>query len=140
MSSRHLSVVCGVAAWCLIWVAPAWTQEKPGPTIGDRVDRALGQIRQEAHSVAGKLREEFERARVAVDNMGVQARIYARLHWDKALVNATVSAEVQKGGIATLRGTVPTAAAKAKAKQLAADTVGVERVVDELKVVSPPPH
>jgi hyperosmotically inducible periplasmic protein len=70
--------------------------------------------------------------------MGVQARVYARLHWDKALNDAAISVEVQKGGLITLRGTVADRSAKTKAAELTRDTVGVERVVDDLKIVPAP--
>jgi osmotically-inducible protein OsmY len=65
--------------------------------------------------------------------MGVAARVYGRLHWDKALNSSTLHVKVEEG-VATLSGSVPTAEAKAKAVTLAAETVGVSKVVDELTI------
>ena len=66
-------------------------------------------------------------------------RVYARLHWDKALYVASISVDVGKDGNTTLRGTVADERAKAKAEQLTGDTVGVQRVVNELKIQPPTP-
>ena len=66
--------------------------------------------------------------------MGVEGRVYARLHWDKALYGASISVDAGKDARITLRGTVLDAKARAKAEQLAGDTVGVQRVVNELKI------
>jgi len=68
----------------------------------------------------------------------VEGRVYARLHWDKALQDASISVDVGKDGLATLHGTVPNEATKAKAEQLADDTVGVQRVANELSIQPPP--
>jgi osmotically-inducible protein OsmY len=65
--------------------------------------------------------------------MGVQARVYGRLHWDKALNQSDLNVKVEQG-VATLSGGVPTADARARAVNLAAETVGVTKVVDELTV------
>ena len=70
--------------------------------------------------------------------MGVQSRVYSRLHWDKDLNDAKIDLEF-KDGTATLRGTVKTVKAKAKAVELARDTVGVDRVVDQLTIEPDPP-
>ncbi len=46
--------------------------------------------------------------------MGVQARVYSRLHWDKDLNDSTIELEF-KDGVAILHGTVKSLVAKAKA-------------------------
>ncbi|MBX9584418.1 MAG: BON domain-containing protein [Gemmataceae bacterium] len=63
----------------------------------------------------------------------VEDRVAARLAADKRLqgVDFAVSAD---GGAVTLRGVVPDAAARRKAVALAENTVGVEKVTDELAV------
>ena len=112
-------------------------QEGTGQQIGKQVDQAVERLREGAKDVASKVREEFEAARASVDRLSVAGRVYARLHWDKALHNASISVEVRKDGSTTLRGTVPSEKAKVKAGQITDDTVGVERVVNELKVQTP---
>ncbi|MBX9626415.1 MAG: BON domain-containing protein [Gemmataceae bacterium] len=63
----------------------------------------------------------------------VEDRVAARLAADKRLqgIDFAVTAD---GGAVALRGVVPDAAARRKAVALAENTVGVERVVDELAV------
>ena len=63
--------------------------------------------------------------------MEVSARVYGRLHWDKALNGSKVDIEVTEGGHTTLTGVVADAKAKAKAVELTRDTVGVTQVVDQ---------
>jgi osmotically-inducible protein OsmY len=79
------------------------------------------------------VREGFHKTRESVHSMGVAARVYGRLHWDKSLHSSTLNIKVEEG-VVTLTGSVPTAEAKTKAVNLAADTVGVTKVVDELTV------
>ena len=95
-----------------------------GQKIGRKVDQAVNQVQQ-----------TFEEARNAVNRLSVEGRVYARLHWDKALQDASISVDVSKDGVATLHGTLPNDAAKVKAEQLTNDTVGVERVANELQAL-----
>jgi osmotically-inducible protein OsmY len=132
MMTGSLVVVCLCAA------IDAQAQEGTGERIGDKVDRAIGQLREGAKDVADWVREGFEEARVAVDRLSVVGRVYARLHWDKTLHDAAISVDVDKEGNTTLRGAVPNEEAKVKAVQLAGDTVGVQRVTSELSIASHP--
>ncbi len=97
-----------------------------GQKIGRKVDQAVNQVQQ-----------TFEEARNAVNRLGVEGRVYARLHWDKALQDASISVDVSKDGVATLHGTVANDAAKVKAEKLTNDTVGVDRVANDLQIVPP---
>ncbi|NUQ66155.1 MAG: BON domain-containing protein [Pirellulales bacterium] len=128
-------VVCGVAAIGALMASGARSQDGLGERVGQAVDRTVDQLGEEARDLAGRLREGFEKARAAVDRMSVEARVYARLHWDKDLAGAGFSIDVDQEGAAALNGTVASEAAKAKAGRLAEDTVGVARVVNNLRVV-----
>ena len=68
--------------------------------------------------------------------MGVASRVYGRLHWDKALETSTLDLEVNNG-VATLRGEVPERKAKARAVELARETVGITQVIDQLAIQPP---
>jgi hypothetical protein len=68
--------------------------------------------------------------------MGVYSRVYSRIHWDKTLHASNVLLRAE-GGLITLRGVVPDDAAKTKAVTLAAETVGVTRVINQLTVLHP---
>jgi hypothetical protein len=138
MSCWRFAAVGSVMCLCLGVAVSAAAQQGEGERIGEKVDQAIGRLREEGKDLAGRVREGFEEARATVDRMSEVGRVYARLHWDKALQNASISVDVGKDGLATLRGTVPNEEAKTKASQLAGDTVGVKRVANDLKVEPAP--
>jgi hypothetical protein len=114
--------------------APKETEPKSGGTF----DSAVQSIKRGAQAAEDALKEQYAKARTAVHNMGVSARVYGRLHWDKALNGSKVDIEVTEGGHTTLTGVVADAKAKAKAVELTRDTVGVTQVVDQLTITPPP--
>jgi len=115
------------------------TPDPPGPTpppvtnpgvgerLGESVDRGL-------NTLGDKLRKGWAEARRSIDEMGVQGRVYGRLHWDKAIGDAKIEISVQNDNYVTLSGTVPDEAARMTAVKLAQDTVGVGQVTDHLTV------
>jgi len=111
--------------------APPQPQSKPGPAtkIGEQIDRGLNQIGTE-------LSQAWSEVRKSVEKMGVQGRVYGRLHWDKALEGANLEIGVREGNLVVLTGTVANAAAKLKAEQIARDTIGVNNVDNELSVAA----
>ncbi len=131
----HVGVVAMAA--CLISAieaAPAYAQEREegiAERIGSRLDRGIDRLSEE-------LREGWESLQKYVDTMGVKGRVYSRLRWDKHLAESEFDLDVEEGGVVVLRGRVPSTMAKEKAIQLSNDTVGVSRVVDELRVEAPP--
>ncbi len=140
MSMGHRGMVIAVVGAALMgWSTTSRAQDRePIPPregtaerLGEKLDNAL-------RNASDSIQERFAAARTTVNNMGVEARIYGRLHWDKSLEDATIELEVRDDGVTTLSGSVRDAAAKAKAVELARDTVGVIQVVDRLSV-SPPP-
>jgi hypothetical protein len=96
-------------------------------SLGQKLDRRLDKLGRE-------LRHGWAEVRASIDRMGVQGRVYGRLHWDKDLANATIDIEVREDKSVVLKGSVPTESAKSKAVQLAQDTTGVHEVVDELGI------
>ena len=107
-----------------------------GQGVAARAGRALDNmgrgIKQEAQFVGDAVRRQFETVRSEVNRMGVQPRVYSRLHWDKALVGSRIEVHVLRGGVATLKGSVPDEAARTRAVTLARETVDVASVIDEL--------
>ncbi len=91
-------------------------------------------IKHGAEEVGDSLREGFQKARASVHGMGVEARVYSRIHWDKDLVNAPIELERQGDSTIILKGSVPDQAARTKALTLARDTAGVTSVVDSLAI------
>jgi BON domain len=125
-------------------VAPCVAQEPkdaPKPTepkSGGTFDSAVKSIKRGAQAAEDALKEQYAKARAAVHSMEVSARVYGRLHWDKALNSSKVDIEVTGGSHITLTGVVADAKAKAKAVELTRDTVGVTQVVDQLTITPPP--
>src|SRR5262245_35697993 len=121
-------IVCGL---CGAAAAQAPTQPKgaqgTAERIGEQIDRGLTQI-------GAELKQAWAEARQSVEKMGVQGRVYGRLHWDKALEGAALDISVRDNNVLVISGKVANAAAKQKAEQLARDTIGVSSVVNELKV------
>jgi osmotically-inducible protein OsmY len=115
-----LGLVSGTATW-------ARAQEAEDQTLGEKFDRGVSRLSEE-------LRRGWQEVRATVDRLGVQGRVYGRLHWDKNLAGATIDIDVRDDHTVVLQGSVPSQRAKAKAAELAADTVGVQEVIDKLAV------
>jgi len=139
----------GVAAPVLGLVLSAWTcraQENPpatnpppakqgvGEKVGGAVEGVVESIKRGARDTSEAVREKYAQARTSVHNMGIQSRVYSRLHWDKMLNGVEFGLDVKDDGVATLTGTVADARAKAKALELTQDTMGVTQVVDHLTI------
>jgi BON domain len=75
------------------------------------------------------------KSKAAVYEQELLARVYSRIHWDKYLVKSTLELQVQADGTAILRGAVTDKAVKDRAIVLARDTVGINRVIDEITVL-----
>lgn len=119
----------GVAVCLLCGIASAQSPPGTATQIGEKIDRGLSQIGAGLSQAWGEVRQSIEK-------MGVQGRVYGRLHWDKALEGATLDISVRDSNVVVLSGKVANEAAKKKAEQLARDTVGVGSVVNELAVAS----
>ena len=113
-------------------VAPAQTRPGTAEKIGEQIDRGLSQL-------GAELSEAWSEVRRGVDKMGIEARVYGRLHWDKALEGAKLDIVVREGNSVVLTGSVASEAARAKAEQLARDTVGVGNVINQLAVAQTAP-
>lgn len=132
--------VYGIAVLAALGLFAAWAagsgqaqQDGPATTAGEKLDQFGRKIKRGIDKAEGAVREGFHKTRETVHSMGVAARIYGRLHWDKALQTSNLNVKVEEG-VATISGSVPTAAARAKAVTLTADTVGVNKVINELTV------
>ena len=102
-----------------------------GERVGESVDRGLTRLGE-------KLRRGWADIRRSVDELGVQGRVYGRIHWDKQLASAPIEISVQNENIVTLTGTVPDDSARHNAVALAENTVGVGKVIDHLTVAGTP--
>jgi hyperosmotically inducible periplasmic protein len=143
LSSKFLGRSLLFAAFALVSCLAISRAQDPQPpdtapksTVKDKIDSAVDSVKKGAQSAADSAKEQYHRARGSVHNLTEHGRIYSRFHWDKHLQGAKIEISV-KGKVATLTGTVPTAKAKAKAIELAEDTVGIDEVVHHLTITSP---
>jgi osmotically-inducible protein OsmY len=125
---RSLMAVA-LCALVLGTVSHARAQEGTGESIGKKIDRGVTQLGEE-------LRQTWAEIRKSAERMGVESRVYVRLHWDKATHDAPIEIEVRSGAVVVLKGSVSDPMTKSKAVRLAQDTVGVNEVIDELAVAS----
>jgi len=110
------------------------TQEGPVERAGAQIDRLLRDLERNFRGLSAEVRQQFARARQQVEGLGVQARVYGRLHWDKALHQADLAVEAREDGVVLLHGEVADAESRRKAVQLTVDTIGVTGVIDRLRV------
>lgn len=146
---------CGITVACFLAVAlacfgaPGRAQQPGGVAeqAGEKLDE-IGRAIRDGFEKAGEtvvgginktgetVRDGLMKARDSVQGMGVYSRVYSRIHWDKTLHANNILLRAE-GGVVTLRGVVADDAAKTRATSLAADTVGVTRVINQLTVLHP---
>jgi len=128
-------IVSIVAVVGLAWACSGRAQEpSTGQKVGEKVDEAVQSIKGGLRKAGGAAKEQWAKARTSVHNMGVESRVYGRIHWDKALNEALIDLTITEDGVITLNGTVANASAKTRAIDLARETVGVTKVVDQLAI------
>jgi osmotically-inducible protein OsmY len=126
-------VVLAVAALTISWASPVQAQET-GKKVGEKLDEVGREIKAGLNRAGNAAKEQFARAKSSVQAMGMESRVYGRIHWDKALNDAVIDLTATGDGVVTLDGTVADARAKRRAVELTQDTVGVTRVIDRLAV------
>jgi osmotically-inducible protein OsmY len=103
----------------------------------DKLQRVAGKAAEKVRAAAGVAQEPMtsgiEVLKTGVDELSPEARVAARLKWDKALAGAAIKVKAV-GGVVELKGSVATAELKERAMHLAQTTVGVETVSDSLEV------
>ena len=131
-----LAVIAGfLGASSLVAQEPKTITEK----IKAKASAAADSIKKTAASAEGAISNQYHKAKGAVTNLEIEGRVYARIHWDKTLAGSKIELGAPKVGVISLTGTVASDKAKAKAIELAGDTVGVTEVVDNLKVEAAAP-
>jgi osmotically-inducible protein OsmY len=105
-----------------------------GKKVGEKIDEVVQEIKGGLRKAGNAVKEEFSKAKTTVNNMGVESRVYGRLHWDNALNDASIELSASDDGVIALNGTVADDKAKVKAVELTRETVGVTKVVDHLAV------
>lgn len=78
-----------------------------------------------------KLADGWQAMRGDAAQIGLDARVAARLRWDKSLQKVPIDIHCE-AGVVTLKGTVTELAQRRRAVDLAESTAGVQKVVDNL--------
>jgi osmotically-inducible protein OsmY len=103
----------------------------------DRLGRAARRIAAKFDSLTSgaddKLSAGWQAFRVDLNEMSLDARVSARLRWDKALAGAKIQVQA-KDGVIELKGPVADMAQRRRAVELAESTAGAEKVTDLLEI------
>jgi hyperosmotically inducible periplasmic protein len=97
------------------------------------VEKGAAESGKAVSKAAKKTGEAIGTAGDKVSDATVHTRVKTAFSKDPVLKNTSINVD-SKDGVITLRGTVPSDAAKTKAEEVAARTEGVSRVVNELVV------
>jgi osmotically-inducible protein OsmY len=84
-----------------------------------------------------KVAASWQVIRANLDEVAVDARVAARLKWDKVLQDASIEVRSAGAGEVELKGTVRELAHRRRAVEVAESTIGVEKVTDGLEVAAP---
>ena len=108
----------------------AGCQERDGETLrkvvrktGEKLEGAARPVNAAALPLRGSFTET-----------GLAARVEVRLRNDRYLAEHRLSVRADKPGVVAVSGTVPEPSVKTRALDLARSTLGVEKVLDEMKV------
>jgi len=121
-------VLISLASWAGL-VSPVHAQFGPADAVGRALENAGRNIRRGVQNAV-----DATQGPVVVYENPLVARVYSRLQWEKLLAGSSLELEVRDDGTAFLRGEVASKEAKERAFLLARDTIGINRVVDELRV------
>src|SRR5262245_40440936 len=103
----------------------------------DKLKRVADKAAEKVQAAAGVAHEPMANGiqvlKTGVDELSPEARVSARLKWDKVMAGSAVKVKAV-GGVVELKGSVATAEVKERAVHLAQTTTGVEKVNDSLEV------
>jgi osmotically-inducible protein OsmY len=101
----------------------------------DRLVRVGRVTMDKVQSMAGdhsKLFTGLQAVRGDLQDLGLDARVAARLRWDRALADAQIEVHARDGKV-ELKGKVNSLEQRRRAVELAESTVGADKVVDSLE-------
>jgi hypothetical protein len=101
----------------------------------DHIARAAGKAREKIQDATG---ESSRGLTTGWQSMALDARVSARLRWDKVLSSEKIQVEAN-GSVIELKGTVRDLIQRRRAVELAESTVGTEQVLDLLEVPTQEP-
>jgi osmotically-inducible protein OsmY len=94
--------------------------------------KAADKLQAQAGADPGRTPDSLQSIRGGIGEFALDAKVSARLRWDKPLEGTAIQVAAMGGGTVKLTGTVPNFEARQRAVQLASSTSGVSKVMDEL--------
>jgi osmotically-inducible protein OsmY len=94
--------------------------------------KVVDRLQVQTGAAPGRLPDSLQSIRGGLGEFAVDAKVAARLRWDKDLEGTSIQVGAVGNGVVKLTGTVPNFEARRHAVHLARTTVGVNNVVDEL--------
>lgn len=99
----------------------------------EAVEKAIGKSEEGVGKAAEKSSDAIRKVGDKASDASVTTLVKSRLSGEKILNDSSIDVDTD-GHVVTLKGTVPSTAAKAKAVEIARNTDGVTRVIDHLNV------
>jgi hypothetical protein len=117
-------------------VEPAARQDTAVGTRGDSVDTARERARAAGAEIGEKVAVGAQKAGETLENAGLTAKVKSKIALDDTLDGSRIQVTTDDTRV-TLKGTVINEAQHRRALDLARETEGVARVVDQLSVGAP---
>jgi len=94
--------------------------------------KAADKLQAQTGGDPGRGADSLQSIRGGLGEFALDAKVSARLRWDKELDGIPIQVGAVGAGVVKLSGKVPTFEARQRAVQLANSTTGVSKVIDEL--------
>jgi osmotically-inducible protein OsmY len=94
--------------------------------------KVVDRLQAQTSNDPGRVPDSLQSIRGGLGEFALDAKVSARLRWDKELEGTAIQVAALGNGTVRLTGTVPTFEAHQRAVQLAQHTSGVSKVQDEL--------
>ena len=120
---------------CHVWPVPCSGETKTGAekTV-EATKTAAERIADATQTAAGKTKDVFSKSGDKITDGWITSRVKTKFMADDTLQSSSINVDT-RDHVVTLKGAVPTQAARTKAIEMAKEVEEVDRVVDALKVV-----
>jgi osmotically-inducible protein OsmY len=124
-------------AWALLLGTVALTSFGCNNQDSERLARVVDKVAEKVESAVtgpdGRLPTGWQAVRFDTNEMALDARVSARIRWDKNLAGAKIEVSAQDT-VVQLKGVVRDLNQRRRAVDLAESTMGVEKVTDALEI------
>ncbi len=135
-----------IGAMLLISALAACNRKEQEPTVGQKVDKVIGEVDDKSHEAKEDMKEKVEDAKIAtttaaqnaaaaVTDTAITTGVKAKLATDSELKTLDISVSTVAGHV-RIQGTAPNEPSKVRAKQLASEVQGVVDVDNLLQIKS----